>query len=145
MLLSAGVIPVVEALAGPGSGLRRFLLLRAYRHWDFPKGLVEKGERPLDAALRELTEETGVETVELVWGLEYFETAPYNRGKRARYYLGRTVERDLVLPVSDELGRPEHDEYRWVSAEEAAALLVPRVQAALGWAIEKLNAPGVAQ
>lgn len=33
------------------------LLLRAYRNWDFPKGLVEEGEMPLQAALREVREE----------------------------------------------------------------------------------------
>ena len=31
----------------------QYLLLRAYRYWDFPKGKCEKGEQPLAAALRE--------------------------------------------------------------------------------------------
>jgi len=30
----------------------RFLLLRAFNHWDFPKGMVETGEEPLAAAIR---------------------------------------------------------------------------------------------
>ena len=30
------------------------LMLRAYHHWDFPKGMVEDGETPFDAALREI-------------------------------------------------------------------------------------------
>ncbi len=30
------------------------------RHWDVPKGLMEPGETPLDAALRETREETGI-------------------------------------------------------------------------------------
>jgi bis(5'-nucleosidyl)-tetraphosphatase len=38
------------------------------------------------------------------------------------------------LPVSPELGRAEHDEFRWLGFDEARALLVPRVQAALDWA-----------
>ena len=37
------------------------LLLRAYHHWDFPKGIVEDGEDPMHAALREVEEETGID------------------------------------------------------------------------------------
>ena len=29
------------------------LMLRAWHHWDFPKGLMEEGEEPVQAALRE--------------------------------------------------------------------------------------------
>ena len=36
----------------------RFLMLRAFSHWDFPKGLLENGEDPKQAALREVREET---------------------------------------------------------------------------------------
>ena len=69
----------------------QFLLLRAFRHWDFPKGMVEEGEAPLDAALREVEEETTLADLELAWGTDYVETGPYSRGKIARYYLARTT------------------------------------------------------
>ena len=37
-----------------------FLLIRdSYNNWGFPKGHLEEGERPSDAALREVREETG--------------------------------------------------------------------------------------
>ena len=52
----------------------------------------------------------------------------------ARYYLAETEEVEIVLPVSPELGRPEHHEYRWVSTEEAEELLPPRLAAVLEWA-----------
>jgi len=43
-----------------------FLLIRdSYRNWGFPKGHLEDGERPPDAAVREVAEETGVESLEL--------------------------------------------------------------------------------
>ncbi|MFS8608355.1 MAG: NUDIX domain-containing protein, partial [Gammaproteobacteria bacterium] len=80
--LSAGVVLVRETPDGA-----RFLLLRAYRHWDCPKGVVEPGEEPLDAAVRETAEETGIDDLEFAWGHDYHETPPYAGGKVARYYV----------------------------------------------------------
>ena len=37
------------------------LLLRAYHHWDFPKGIRERGEDPMEAAIREVREETSID------------------------------------------------------------------------------------
>ena len=43
-----------------------FLVIRdSYQNWGFPKGHVEEGERPADAALREVGEETGLAELEL--------------------------------------------------------------------------------
>ncbi|MEF8793694.1 NUDIX domain-containing protein [Thiohalorhabdus sp.] len=115
----------------------RFLLLRAYNYWDFPKGLVEAGEDPLATALREVAEETAIRDLTLPWGTDYHETKPYSSGRKvARYYLGRTDQSEVRLPVSPELGRPEHHEYRWADREEARRLLGDRVGAALEWAAE---------
>jgi bis(5'-nucleosidyl)-tetraphosphatase len=102
--------------------------------------MVEAGESPLQAALRELSEETGMGGTDLVWGEGFYETERYGPGKVARYYLGAVEERPLELPVSQELGRPEHDEYRWLSVAAAQRLLVPRVAAALEWATAKILA-----
>ena len=44
------------------------LLLRAYHNWDFPKGLCEDGEQPLQAATREVHEETGITELQFEWG-----------------------------------------------------------------------------
>ncbi|MBI3571829.1 MAG: hypothetical protein HY082_12150 [Gammaproteobacteria bacterium] len=40
----------------------------------------------------------------------------------------------MDLPVSAELGHPEHDEYRWLDDDSARLLLVPRVLVVLDWA-----------
>ena len=133
MILSAGVIPV-----RPVDGGCRFLLLRAYRYWDFPKGEVEPGEDPLAAARREVGEEAGLRDLEFPWGDGFYETPRYGRGKIARYYLARTRTVDVVLGVSPQLGRPEHHEYRWVEADQAARLLNERVRAALAWALRRM-------
>ena len=117
----------------------RILLLRAYRNWDFPKGLVEPGESELDAAKREVTEETGLADLQYPFGEEYKETLPYSGNKVARYYLAETDAEKIELPVSPELGRPEHHEYRWASFEEAEDLLPPRLAIVLEWARKTLS------
>lgn len=111
-----------------------YLVLRAYNNWDFPKGLVEAGEDQLACAKRELKEETGLAAVDFPFNDEYKETLPYSGNKVARYYLGETEEVEIELPVSKELGRPEHHEYRWVTYAEAEELLPPRLAIVLDWA-----------
>lgn len=132
--LSAGVVVVRDTPEGS-----RYLLLRAYRHWDFPKGMVEAGEEPLDAARREVSEETGIENLEFAWGEDYRETPPYARGKVARYYLARTSRAEVLLTANPQTGIQEHMEYRWVDHAEAATLVTPRVKRILDWAEERLN------
>jgi len=134
--LSAGVIVVRENVNGA-----RFLLLRAYRNWDFPKGLVEPGEDPLTAAVRETHEETGLTDLAFEWGTEFIETEPYARNKIARYYVARTLAERIVLRVNPALGRPEHHEYRWVDLTEAFALTVKRHQRVIAWAASRVIAP----
>lgn len=117
----------------------RILLLRAYKNWDFPKGLVGPGESELAAARREVEEETGLADLDYPFGEEFKETLPYSGNKVARYYLAETDAEKLALPVSPELGRPEHHEYRWVSFDEAEDLLPPRLSIVLEWAKKTLT------
>jgi 8-oxo-dGTP pyrophosphatase MutT (NUDIX family) len=112
----------------------RLLVLRAFKNWDFPKGMVEPGENQLDTARREVAEETGLSELDFPFGDEFRETVPYAANKVARYYLAETTEHEIELPVSPELGRPEHHEYRWVTYDEAEALLPPRLAVVLEWA-----------
>jgi 8-oxo-dGTP pyrophosphatase MutT (NUDIX family) len=128
-LRSAGIVPVRRTKSG-----WRLLVLRAYRNWDFPKGLIEPGEAPREAALREAREEAAVTDLAFPFGEGFCETAPYGHGKVARYYLGVTETAQVTLLPSPELGRPEHHEARWVSFDEAAQLLPERLAPVLEWA-----------
>jgi len=117
----------------------RLLLLRAYKNWDFPKGLIEPGEDALAAARREVLEETGLAELGYPFGDEFKETLPYSGNKVARYYLAQTDAEKIELPVSPQLGRPEHHEYRWVNFDEAEDLLPPRLGVVLEWARKTLT------
>jgi 8-oxo-dGTP pyrophosphatase MutT (NUDIX family) len=117
----------------------RLLVLRAYKNWDFPKGMVEPGESELEAARRECAEETGLAELEFPFGDAHRDTVPYAGGKVARYFLAETDAAAITLPVSPELGRPEHHEWRWVSLDEAEELLPPRLAVILDWARQTLS------
>jgi 8-oxo-dGTP pyrophosphatase MutT (NUDIX family) len=132
---SAGAVLVRSVPSG-----WRYLLLRVYRTWDFPKGGVEPGETPWQAAVREVEEETGLNDLEFRWGEVYCDTAPYSAGKVARYFLAASPGQAVHLPVNPELGRAEHHEFRWVSHADAQRLLPPRLQPILAWAQELLTA-----
>ena len=135
-MLSAGAVVVRRDASG-----WLFLMLRAYRNWDFPKGMVEPGEDPLAAARREVREETLIEDLEFRWGEVYQETGPYGNRKIARYYLATTRTESVALPVNPLLGRPEHNEWRWLRRETALALASPRLQPVVHWAANTIERP----
>ena len=127
--LSCGAVVVRKADEG-----WRTLMLRAYRNWDFPKGLCEDGESPLQTAEREVGEETGITDLKFDWGDRFTETGPYNQGKVARYFLARTEQENVEMGISEALGRPEHHEYRWMDFDRAYDLASPRVRLVVQWA-----------
>jgi 8-oxo-dGTP pyrophosphatase MutT (NUDIX family) len=132
--LSAGVVVVRQSAEG-----WRFLLLRAFTHWDFPKGMVEAGEEPLAAAIREVREESAITDLEFAWGEVCTQTGPYSHGKTARYHVARTGTIDVMLPINPDLGRAEHSEFRWVDYDEAMQLVSPRVRPVVKWAAQVMN------
>jgi 8-oxo-dGTP pyrophosphatase MutT (NUDIX family) len=133
---SAGVVVVHVAGAAV-----QYLLLRAYKNWDFPKGLVEPGEQPLDAAVREVKEETTLVNLAFDWGQDYMDTGPYNKGKISRYYVARSNDTQVHLPINPELGFPEHQEARWVGFETALNMVSPRLKPVVHWASDIIAAP----
>jgi 8-oxo-dGTP pyrophosphatase MutT (NUDIX family) len=133
--LSCGVVVARKAETGWVT-----LMLRAFHHWDFPKGIRERGEEPMEAAIREVGEETSVTELSFDWGDRYFETGPYSRGKVARYFIATTSQEKVEMGISPETGEPEHHEWRWVSFDEAYDLASPRVRTVVQWARQIIGA-----
>ena len=127
--LSAGVVVVRQTPAG-----WRFLMLRAYRNWDFPKGLVEAGEDPLSAARREVTEETLIADLQFAWGEVYIETAPYSRNKVARYYLAADLHRGRDLAGAAGAGSPRAPRMPLARVRRSPRARLPPRRAGAEWA-----------
>jgi len=130
MILSAGLVIVRKE-----KDSWKFLFLRAYRNWDFPKGEVESGEDPMDTAKRESQEEAGITDLKFPWGHVFKETEPYRNGKKvARYYLAETSQSEVTSSINPELGNPEHHEYRWLTFQDIKNLAPERLLPIIDWA-----------
>jgi bis(5'-nucleosidyl)-tetraphosphatase len=94
---SAGV--VLYRMSAEAPERREYLLLDYGKHWDFPKGHVEKGETDIAAALRELKEETGLEHTEVIEGF----------GREIRYFFRQRKQlvdkRVIFFILKDESGK----------------------------------------
>lgn len=92
--------------------------------WALPKGRLDAGERPLETAIRESFEETGVRAVgeEKLGEVRYVYTWDGERiFKIVSFFLLRAVGGRIgELPAGTEL---EVAEARWVPLDEAPALL----------------------
>ncbi len=93
--------------------------------WSLPKGHIDEGESTLDAAKREIYEESGVQKLQLIKELGTYERPKISiRGgddvsetKRITLFLFKTTQ-TILRPVD-----PENPEARWVNALEVADLL----------------------
>jgi len=112
--------------------------------WQLPKGLVGRGESPLEAALREVREETGL-SCEIVAELERVEYWYFSKGGARRVRFHKHVHFYLMRYVSGDVSGhdDEVNEARWVCLEKAEAMLAFKGERkALAEARERVRAGG---
>ncbi len=95
-----------------------YLLLHyQWGHWDFPKGNIERGEKPEEAAKREIEEETGIGDVKSIEGFkEWIKYFLKFEGKTVfkvvTFYLAETKTKQVETSF-------EHIGYKWLPHREA--------------------------
>ncbi|WP_316766710.1 NUDIX hydrolase [Streptomyces sasae] len=103
--------------------------------WEFPGGVVEPGEAPARAGVREVEEETGIRLEELprLLVVDWEQPAPPRFGGLRLLFDGGLLDSAeagrLVLPG------PELRDWRFVTEQEAAEMLPPVRYERLRWAL----------
>ena len=110
------------------------------RVWGLPKGGVEPGETPQQAALREIAEETGMSGVveDELGSIDYWFSARDQGGR-----IHKTVHYYLVRATGGTTDGHDHEvtEARWVTVDDALSLMTyPNEREIVRRAVERLGA-----
>ena len=102
--------------------------------WQMPQGGVDDGENYVDAAYRELKEETSIESVALIKeldGLISYKLPPHLlgiiwsgkfKGQQQKWFLMKFLGQDSEINIKTKI--PEFCEWKWIDLENITDLVV---------------------
>ena len=105
--------------------------------WQMPQGGVEKAEDPEAAALRELEEETGIQSADVTIIASTEDWIPYDlphhlvpklwkgryRGQKQKWFLMQFTGDDATININTE--EPEFSEWAWLPSDKLLDTIVP--------------------
>jgi putative (di)nucleoside polyphosphate hydrolase len=117
--------------------------------WQMPQGGIDEDESPLQAARRELKEETGTDKAEVlaespgwftydlpdalvpkIWGGKY-------RGQKQKWFAMRFTGKDSDIDIATD--HAEFSEWKWVKAQTLPDIIVPFKRALYAKVLEELG------
>lgn len=106
-----------------GSSYQILLLKDKNEVWSFPKGLIEAGENNLQAAQREIGEETGIKSLKLIKDLSSIKYWYKWQGelvhKTVYFFLFETLGNEIAKPQTDE----GISEVKWFTFDEVLKII----------------------
>ncbi|VAW20158.1 Bis(5'-nucleosyl)-tetraphosphatase (Asymmetrical) [hydrothermal vent metagenome] len=119
---------VIKAAGGFVLNKGRFLFIYRWGKWDLPKGKIDKGESPEEAAVREVEEECGVSDLRITRELPstwHIYQSPYP-GSKGEWVLKKTVWFEMAYNGGERLTPQTEEgivEARWLNPGDIAEVL----------------------